>query len=416
MTLAAPSDYAATARISTGRLTSALLWLTVFSGGFVLFEPAPYELLFAILACSLLVKGIRFPALLALPIGFLTLWITSGILSIAVNGLGTKAATYIAVSAFLAVTTILIAALLAENPQRYIQNIRRAYIAAGLLSALAAVIGYFHLLPGSDMFVIYGRAKAMFKDPNVFAPFLIFPALLLFLDVLYSKNRKLIISSALFSILLIAILLSFSRASWGHMILSSLITVFLVFAKSKSNLLRLRIIGLGLFSVIAGGAAIISLLMIPAVSEIFELRFAITQDYDAGETGRFATQLRSLSFLLEAPFGFGPHGFADRFIQDSHNVYLNGFASYGWVGGFAYICFVISTCVAGVRYVLIRTPWQNFHIAAFATYFALSLEGFVIDTDHWRHYFLLAGLIWGLAAATISYRRNNTWQQNQLKF
>jgi hypothetical protein len=32
-------------------------------------------------------------------------------------------------------------------------------------------------------------------------------------------------------------------------------------------------------------------------------------------------------------------------------------------------------------------------------------EGFVIDTDHWRHFFLLLGLIWGLAAATIKLLR-----------
>ncbi|MDH3602854.1 MAG: O-antigen ligase domain-containing protein, partial [Candidatus Tectomicrobia bacterium] len=48
--------------------------------------------------------------------------------------------------------------------------------------------------------------------------------------------------------------------------------------------------------------------------------------------------------------------------------------------------------------------WQNFHIAAYATYVGASLEGLVIDTDHWRHYFLLAGLVWGLCAATRDYQ------------
>jgi hypothetical protein len=27
----------------------------------------------------------------------------------------------------------------------------------------------------------------------------------------------------------------------------------------------------------------------------------------------------------------------------------------------------------------------------------------VIDTDHWRHYFLLVGLVWGLFVATERY-------------
>jgi len=26
----------------------------------------------------------------------------------------------------------------------------------------------------------------------------------------------------------------------------------------------------------------------------------------------------------------------------------------------------------------------------------------VIDTDHWRHYFLLLGMVWGLSVATMN--------------
>jgi hypothetical protein len=29
----------------------------------------------------------------------------------------------------------------------------------------------------------------------------------------------------------------------------------------------------------------------------------------------------------------------------------------------------------------------------------------VVDTDHWRHFFLLLGLVWGLTIATINSRR-----------
>lgn len=142
------------------------------------------------------------------------------------------------------------------------------------------------------------------------------------------------------------------------------------------------------------------------------MRFSLEQSYDVGETGRFGTQLTSLPYLLEAPFGFGPHKYSTMFHQDPHDVYINGFASYGWLGGFAYIAFVLSTWFVGIRYALFHTPWKDFHSAAFATFLGLSLEGFVIDTDHWRHFFLLAGLVWGLSAATIKYRNNN---QNYLR-
>jgi hypothetical protein len=33
-------------------------------------------------------------------------------------------------------------------------------------------------------------------------------------------------------------------------------------------------------------------------------------------------------------------------------------------------------------------------------------EGFVIDSDHWRHFYLLLGMVWGLSAATFKRVRN----------
>ena len=131
----------------------------------------------------------------------------------------------------------------------------------------------------------------------------------------------------------------------------------------------------------------------------------LLQLYDAGETGRFGTQLRSIGVLLEQPFGLGPYAFGDRYGQDPHNVYLNAFATYGWLGGLSYLGFVAMTWLTGLRTVLLKVPWQAFHIAVFATYTGAVLEGLLIDSDHWRHYFLLAGLIWGLSAATLGYRR-----------
>ena len=36
----------------------------------------------------------------------------------------------------------------------------------------------------------------------------------------------------------------------------------------------------------------------------------------------------------------------------------------------------------------------------FAAYFGIAAESFIIDIDHWRHTFLLIGVMWGLIAAT----------------
>jgi hypothetical protein len=71
----------------------------------------------------------------------------------------------------------------------------------------------------------------------------------------------------------------------------------------------------------------------------------------------------------------------------------------------AYILLVLTTIAVALRSAFIRTPWQPYLVTAFAAFTGNVLEGAVIDTDHWRHFFLLMGIVWGLFAATANYRR-----------
>ena len=64
----------------------------------------------------------------------------------------------------------------------------------------------------------------------------------------------------------------------------------------------------------------------------------------------------------------------------------------------------------GLRTALVRTPWQPYLITAVAAFVGEMAEGFVIDTDHWRHFYLLLGMVWGLAAVTVRQQRGATLQ------
>ena len=35
----------------------------------------------------------------------------------------------------------------------------------------------------------------------------------------------------------------------------------------------------------------------------------------------------------------------------------------------------------------------------------MACESFIIDSDHWRHFFLILGMIWGMSAANIRRHR-----------
>ncbi len=134
---------------------------------------------------------------------------------------------------------------------------------------------------------------------------------------------------------------------------------------------------------------------------MMQVRASLDQDYDVGEMGRFGAQKRSIPLLLERPFGFGPLQYHNVFAShlDPHEVYVNAFASYGWLGGIALIGFTATTLWVGVRAMFTGSSMQEDAIAIGACLIAQMAQGVQIDTDHWRHLYLMFGCCYGLAAA-----------------
>ena len=131
------------------------------------------------------------------------------------------------------------------------------------------------------------------------------------------------------------------------------------------------------------------------------MRFSLLQSYDVGETGRFGNQLNSIPMLMNLPLGFGPLQYRSVFGSDPHNTFINAFASYGWLGGISYMLLIISTIATGLRSIFTKTPWQYAAICVFCPLATTILQGVQIDTDHWRHFYWLLGMSWGLFAATL---------------
>jgi len=55
------------------------------------------------------------------------------------------------------------------------------------------------------------------------------------------------------------------------------------------------------------------------------------------------------------------------------------------------------------RFLFVRTPWQPIYHAIYAAYVGTIAESAIIDIDHWRHYFLILGALWGLMVASRPY-------------
>jgi hypothetical protein len=200
--------------------------------------------------------------------------------------------------------------------------------------------------------------------------------------------------------MLAGLLLSFSRGAWGQFVLAALILMGLTFATSRSPTERARIVLLALLGAFAVAALLAALLSIEQVADLFKERATLDQSYDVGRTGRFGRHLLALGLVLDQPFGIGPLQFYKTFSEDPHNAFLNAFISGGWIAGFSYLALTALTLIAGLRYLPTLVPWRPLYHAVYAAYVAIVAESLIIDSDHWRHYFLLLGVLWGLMAAT----------------
>jgi hypothetical protein len=149
------------------------------------------------------------------------------------------------------------------------------------------------------------------------------------------------------------------------------------------------------------------LLSFDQVSNLFKERASFNQPYDSGRFGRFGRHLLGADMALDYPVGIGPLQFRRFFPEDTHNSFLNAFMSGGWISGILYPALVFTTAIYGLRQAFVRTPWQRTYIAIVSTLIVTLLESFIIDTDHWRHYFMLLGLTWGLAVASTAYRNSD---------
>ena len=389
-------------RISAESLSACLLWLTGFSGAFVFIEPSPYEyvasltvLLFALTGLSL--RGAIAPLIVLL----LLMLIGYGIAVVPVSD-QSKPVTWVFISIFTAVTAIFYAAMLGANTQRRLEVLLRGYVAAAAVASLVAIGGYFRLFGSiSEMLVLYDRARGTFNDPNVLGAFLVLPGLLLLQQML--AGRRTLRSGLMLLVMLAALFLTFSRGAWAQFVFAAALLMFITLLTSSSVREKFRIIVVALTGVLAVAVLITALLSFGQVSDIFSERAALEQSYDIGRYGRFGRYGLGADIALEHPLGIGPLQFYLLFVEDPHNTFLNTFLSGGWLAGFGYLTLSIVTIATSTRFLFARTPWQPLYQAFYAAYVGVIGESVIIDIDHWRHYFLILGVLWGLMAASARY-------------
>jgi hypothetical protein len=389
------------------RLLRWMLFTTMLLSCVAIIEPSPHDLLMGPLLLVCLIAGATFERTMVPLFLLLLVWNAGGLLALMNVAGDSKAVQYTGTSIYLSLAAMTFACLLARNTVSRLNVLAMASIAAAFIAAVSGIMGYFNIPRGAgELLTLYGRADGMFKDPNVFGPYLIWPALVVSARMLAVRIR--LRDCVLLAVIVGGLFLSFSRGAWIHFAVSTAVMIALMFVTATSQHSRIRLIVIAAVGLFFLFGLVGILLSIESVRELFLNRANAINPYDVGQGGRFQLQEQALSSLLDAPNGMGPFEFARTFGLQQHNVYLQAFLVYGWLGGVAYILLVLVTLLVGLRGALVRTPWQIGAITAFGAFVGEVGEGMVIDTDHWRHFFLLLGMIWGLAAATRRYTQSRS--------
>jgi len=383
-------------------IVSCAVSLGVFLAGFVIREPAPYELYMAGLIAVWALFGLRISKAITPLLVLLIAFNIGGMISMTQMADLQDTPLYIAVSLFLAFTAVFFAAVIESRPDLYALMFR-AWVASAVITGLAGILGYFHAVPGFEMFTKYERAAGVFQDPNVFGPFLALPGIWLLYRILTGGPSEWLRCVPPLLVIIIAIFLSFSRGAWGLFGVSAILVTGILFLRSQSGLFRLRLAMMTVAAFALLVVAILVALQIPSVAELFTTRAQLVQDYDGARLGRFARYVIGFQLATEHPFGIGPLVFGQLYGEDTHNIWLKALMDYGWLGFASWLTMIVWTLAAGFRILFRERPWQPFLLCAWVTLIGHVALGSVIDTDHWRHFYILIGMVWGAIALEQRY-------------
>lgn len=365
--------------------------LLAFGAAFLLLcvvdvQPAPVDAIFGLLIVTT-VATIRtrplIPAFVGVP---LAAYVLITILSIT-NAVDLKRAiSFEGITLYMVILAVWLSWAFAKR--EWVRVGMKMYVVGAVISAaLGPLALYGHL---SSRLVWGGaRAQGFFKDPNVYGPFLV-PAAIILLDeiaesrLLGWRRRTLI---ALFAIVSLGVIVSYSRAAWLDFALAVLTLVFIQSNRRGGLKRAARSIG------IIAACALAGLAMLAATGSLhFLLERSHLQTYDQQ---RFSNQGFAFDDMFHHLFGFGPGQSEILLPISAHSTFVRAAFEQGFLGFAALLLVLVGTLVCAIR--LARQTVEVNGVgtgALLAIWLGQVANSFFIDTLHWRHLWVWAALTW----------------------
>jgi O-antigen ligase len=366
----------------------AAVSLGIFLLAAVRLEPAPSDVVFAVVIAVAFVTGRmhlqRVPLAVTMLVGaFLALNLVASIEVID----PARAVTYLGITLYLGVFGLWLAGYV--DSRRRARLVLTSYVLAAGISAFVAVLALFAPFPGGSALVAGPRAQGLFKDPNVFGPFLVPAALFLLEESVFPRllRFRLPMKLALLSAVTVGVVFSFSRAAWLNLALGVVVMV-LVFALRRRGRKR----ALGILAAMVGACAILFAVLAATSSVTFLQERARIQAYD---TQRFGAQASGVDFALQYPLGLGPGQFERVSEISAHSTYVRAMAEEGFLGLFVVLALMLVTLGFALRNAFAgRDTYGIGSAALLAAWAGLLANSVFVDTLHWRHLWFVAALIW----------------------
>jgi O-antigen ligase len=364
----------------------------------VRFEPAPTDVVFAVLiVVGLLTARFRLGRVIPGAVLLVGAFVAFNLLSVVNAANPQRAISFLSITLYVAIFGLWLAAYVRSVPVA--RRITRCYVGIAVASAVVSTLALVVPFPGHAAFTRIGRAEGLFKDPNVFGPFLV-PAALIVMEEILSprllrgrRSTKLV----MFFALAVGAVFSYSRAAWLNLVIGLLVVLVIYSLRRGGGRPAVRAL-----AVIAAGFIAVSSVVAFTGSLSFLEERAKVQTYD---TGRFQAQSESLKWAMQHPLGIGPGQFEKRAHIAAHSMYARALAEEGVPGLVVILVLMVATLGwAAGNAVAGRDTYGIGSAALLGAWCGIILNGAFVDTLHWRHLWFVAALIWAGASRRLPAR------------
>ena len=381
------------AQVGWLRISWVLYLACIALSFFVMIEPAPTDLVFALSFGALILGGGSRGYLVGpvVTVGLLVfMWFT--ILSlIFVTGFHVQAVRAVIVEIYLVLLFLMTAYFTRRWGDKAFDRITVMYIIGGVIATVIGVLAYLDLVPNREIFFRdehLKRIKSTFKDPNVFGPFLILPLLASFWLALSSKR---LMPVALTVVLATGLIIAYSRGAWVHCLIS--LSIFgVALLVNRQTFLRT-------FTLLSALSVIVVLLAVnfsDQIAQSVESSFIAQRlSFQSYDSERFSVIWAVVKDLVLNPFGIGPYQSILVYRIEPHNTFVLVALHNGIPAAIGYtVVFLAAIYRCFVKVVQQEDGWMKYAFI-FSILVGLLVLSNVVSSLHWRHLYVTMGLAFG---------------------